>query len=75
MAAFSNAWWRMEVCLAPEKHQHSGVRICLPSLTEKDRRFIRMAVENDVDFIAHSFVRTKQDVIDVQTLLDESRVR
>ncbi len=34
-----------------------------------------MAVENDVDFIAHSFVRTKQDVIDVQTLLDESRVR
>ena len=48
-----------------------GVKICLPSLTEKDRSFIRMAVENDLDFIAHSFVRTKQDVIDVQTLLDE----
>lgn len=48
-----------------------GVRICLPSLTEKDRSFIRMAVENDVDFIAHSFVRTKQDVIDVQAILDE----
>jgi len=48
-----------------------GVKICLPSLTEKDRRFIKMAVENDVDFIAHSFVRTKQDVIDVQALLDE----
>ncbi|MBN2667502.1 MAG: pyruvate kinase [Bacteroidales bacterium] len=48
-----------------------GVKICLPSLTEKDRSFIRMAVENDLDFIAHSFVRTKQDVIDVQKLLDE----
>lgn len=48
-----------------------GVKICLPSLTEKDRSFIRMAVENDLDFIAHSFVRTRQDVIDVQTLLDE----
>lgn len=48
-----------------------GVKICLPSLTEKDRSFIRMAVENDLDFIAHSFVRTKQDVIDVQSLLDE----
>ena len=48
-----------------------GVKICLPSLTEKDRSFIRMAVENDLDFIAHSFVRTKQDVIDVQALLDE----
>ncbi len=48
-----------------------GVKICLPSLTEKDRSFIRMAVENDLDFIAHSFVRTKKDVIDVQKLLDE----
>ena len=36
-----------------------GVKICLPSLTEKDRRFIRMVVENDLDVIAHSFVRTK----------------
>lgn len=50
-----------------------GVKICLPSLTEKDRRFISMAVENDVDFIAHSFVRTKQDVIDVQVILDDHK--
>ncbi len=48
-----------------------GVKISLPSLTEKDRRFIKMAVENDIDFIAHSFVRSKQDVIDVQSVLDE----
>ena len=48
-----------------------GIKICLPSLTEKDRTFIKMAVEQGVDFIAHSFVRSSQDVLDVQALLDE----
>ena len=48
-----------------------GVKICLPSLTDKDRTFIKMAVDNGVDFIAHSFVRSKQDVLDVQAVLDE----
>jgi pyruvate kinase len=43
-----------------------GVRIELPSLTEKDRAFIAMAAEQDIDFIAHSFVRSRQDVLDVQ---------
>jgi pyruvate kinase len=47
-----------------------GVKIYLPSLTEKDRTFIKMATENGVDFIAHSFVRSKQDVLDVQSVLD-----
>lgn len=47
-----------------------GVRINLPSLTEKDRRYIQWAIENNLDFIAHSFVRSKQDVLDVQAILD-----
>ena len=47
-----------------------GVKIALPSLTDKDRDFIKMSVENDVDFIAHSFVRSQQDIIDVQKVLD-----
>ncbi len=47
-----------------------SVKISLPSLTDKDRAFIRMAVENGVDFIAHSFVRSRQDVLDVQAVLD-----
>ena len=42
-----------------------GVRINLPSLTEKDRKNIRWAIENDLDFIAHSFVRNKQDGLDI----------
>lgn len=48
-----------------------GVAIQLPSVTGKDRRFIRFAAENDIDFIAHSFVRNKEDVLEVQHLLDE----
>lgn len=48
-----------------------GVKICLPSLTSKDRLFIRMAVEQGLDFIAHSFVRSARDVLDVQAVLDE----
>jgi pyruvate kinase len=47
-----------------------GVKILLPSLTDKDRTFIEMAVKNDVDFIAHSFVRSKQDVLDVKEVLN-----
>ncbi|MDR1624719.1 MAG: pyruvate kinase [Tannerellaceae bacterium] len=48
-----------------------GVRINLPSLTEKDRNNILYCIKNDIDFIAHSFVRSKQDVLDIQRILDE----
>ena len=47
-----------------------GVRINLPSLTEKDRNNILYAIEKDIDFIAHSFVRNKQDVLDIRQILD-----
>ena len=47
-----------------------SVKIQLPSLTDKDRTFIEMAVKNNVDFIAHSFVRSEQDVQDVQAVLN-----
>ena len=47
-----------------------GVSISLPSVTAKDRRFIEWAVKNDVDFIAHSFVRSAKDIKAVQDILD-----
>ncbi|MEI6048911.1 MAG: pyruvate kinase [Bacteroidota bacterium] len=60
-----------EVILGSRKSVNiPGVKICLPSLTDKDRAFIEMAAGNGVDFIAHSFVRSKQDVLDVQAVLD-----
>ena len=48
-----------------------GIRINLPSLTEKDIRNIYWAIDHNIDFIAHSFVRNKQDVLDLQKILDE----
>lgn len=48
-----------------------GARIKLPSLTERDRNNILYAVDKDIDFIAHSFVRSKQDILDIRDILDE----
>lgn len=48
------------------------VAIDLPSLTQKDKDYIKFAAENNLDFVAHSFVRHKQDVLDVQKILDEN---
>ncbi|NCN05615.1 MAG: pyruvate kinase [Spirochaetales bacterium] len=47
-----------------------GVHISLPSLSEKDHQYIEFAIEHKIDFIAHSFVRNKQDVKDIQDILD-----
>lgn len=48
-----------------------GEHIDLPALTEKDKKNILLAIEQDIDFIAHSFVRSKEDVMEVQKILDE----
>lgn len=48
-----------------------SVHLNLPSITQKDRDYLKFAAENDLDFVAHSFVRSKQDVLDVQAILDE----
>lgn len=47
-----------------------GVSIKLPSLTAKDIHNIDLAIAEKIDFIAHSFVRSKQDVLDIQQILD-----
>ena len=47
-----------------------GEHIDLPALTEKDKQNILLAIELDIDFIAHSFVRNANDVREVQQILD-----
>ncbi|MFW5706571.1 MAG: pyruvate kinase [Bacteroidota bacterium] len=47
-----------------------GSMVNLPSLSEKDIEYIHFSIENDIDFIAHSFVRNKEDVIAIQKILD-----
>ncbi len=46
-----------------------GVHIALPAVTEKDRGNILHAAPQGLDFIAHSFVRSKKDIEEVKEIL------
>ncbi|MFP4557360.1 MAG: pyruvate kinase [Bacteroidales bacterium] len=50
-----------------------NAKINLPSLTDKDKEFIEFAIENNLDFIAHSFVRTQQDVLDIKKIIKKHK--
>ncbi|MDE6451172.1 MAG: pyruvate kinase [Odoribacter sp.] len=50
-----------------------GACMHLESLSDKDRTFIEFAIKNELDFIAHSFVRNKEDVLQIQQILDEHK--
>lgn len=47
-----------------------NVHLSLPALTDKDRLFLEWAIDTDIDFIAHSFVRCKEDLLEIQDILD-----
>jgi pyruvate kinase len=51
------------------------VKFNLPALNAKDLDYINLAIEHDIDFIAHSFVRNKQDVMAIQHILDGQKSR
>ncbi len=43
-----------------------------PYLSEQDKRDLLFGIENDVDFVAASFVSRKQDVLDLRKFLDDN---
>ncbi|MDD6037712.1 MAG: pyruvate kinase [bacterium] len=47
-----------------------GVHLSLPYMSEKDRDDILFGIDMDVDLIAASFVRTKEDVLEIRRLLE-----
>lgn len=49
-----------------------GVVIPMPALTDKDKSDLLFGIENDIDFVAASFVRTGEDVDEIRTFLDEN---
>lgn len=54
---------------------HKGVNvpnisINLPSVTEKDKEDIIFGCENNVDFIAASFIRKASDILEIRKILD-----
>lgn len=48
-----------------------GIRVDLPSITKKDILDIKFAINEDVDFIALSFVRSASDVHELRKILDK----
>jgi pyruvate kinase len=47
-----------------------GVRINMPFLSEKDIADINFGIDQELDFIAASFVRNAQDVLDIRRILE-----
>ncbi len=45
------------------------VRLKLPWITEKDKEDVLFAIENDYDFIAMSFVRNKENILELKDFL------
>lgn len=48
-----------------------NVKVNLAALSKKDKDFIKFSIDNNIDFIAHSFVRKKEDVFAIQRILDK----
>lgn len=57
--------------LGSRKHINlPGVRVNIPSITEKDKRDILFGVENELDFIALSFARSAEDVLQARQIVE-----
>ena len=52
-----------------------GVNLSMPFIDEKDRKDILFAIEQGFDFIAASFVRSREDVLELRRLLDAHNSR
>lgn len=48
------------------------VKLSLPAITEKDREDLRFAIANDLDWIAASFVRSAEHVIEIKRFLRQN---
>ncbi len=48
-----------------------GIRVNLPSITEHDKRHVQFGLEQEVDFIALSFVREAKDILELRELLGD----
>lgn len=60
-----------------EMSNHKGVnvpnvKLNLPSITEKDVQDVIFGIENGVDFIAPSFIRKEEDVLNIRKILEEN---
>lgn len=66
----------MEVLVGGELGEQKGVsfpgaKLKIPTLTDKDREDIRWGLEHALDYIAVSFVRSRDDIMEVRGVMEE----
>ncbi len=49
-----------------------GVKVSLPAISDKDKGDLKFGCEQNVDFVAASFIRKKEDVLEIRSFLDEN---
>jgi pyruvate kinase len=49
-----------------------GAELRLPSMSEKDKQDVLFGIENDVDYVAASFIRNEEDVLTIRRFLDDN---
>jgi len=69
---------RCKVLSGGNYSSHKGVNLpnvdlCIPSLTSKDLNDLEFILENDVQFIALSFVRKAQDILALKNIIAEKK--
>lgn len=67
---------RCRVVVGGELGEHKGINVpgadlSVPTLTEKDIADLRWGAAHNVDYVAVSFVRTKDDIMEVRRILEK----
>jgi len=52
-----------------------GIRLSVETITEKDRADLKFMIENELDFVALSFVRSGQDVKDLKKMIGDASIK
>lgn len=68
------------VIVGGELGEHKGINVpgadlSVPTLTEKDIEDLRWGAAHSVDYVAVSFVRSKEDIIEVRRVLEEEKAQ
>lgn len=71
--------YKIEILVGGELKSNKGINlpdcdVSAPAFTEKDREDLMFGLKQDIDYIALSFVRRKEDIMEVKTLLHSLKV-
>lgn len=67
--------YKIKVSVGGTLKSHKGInlpdsKVSAPSLTEKDREDVLFGLEHDIDYLALSFVRRREDVLELKNYLE-----